>query len=98
MYSSSSMTDTGKLYQLCNLIQLHNVVNHPKNNFTTCEEFYFCITETHIFAAALEVFKMQDVDGTPSSELFTDGSSDLDSFERRNVKMLAITNLVSINL
>jgi len=95
MYSSSSMTDGGMLYQLHNLNQCRNVVNHPKNSFTACEDFFLLITEAHVVAAALEVFKMSDIEGTPSNELFPDGSYDLDSFERRNVMMLAIANLVN---
>ncbi len=56
---------------------------------------FFLVTEAHIIAAALEVFNVQDVEGTPSSELFPDGSSHLHSFERRNVMMLAIAKLIN---
>ena len=70
------------------------MVSQPKNSFTPCEDFFLLLAEAHIVAAALKVFKMSSVDSTPCTTLFPEGSSDLDSLQRRNVLMLAVNDIV----
>jgi len=86
--------DGGTLYQLRNLINRRNVVSDPSNNVTACEDFFLMVVEAHILSAAMKVFEMKSVEDTPVRRLFPDGSSDLDSLQRRNIMILAIDEVL----
>ena len=45
-------------------------------------------------AAGMELFEMESLTDTPSKKFFPDGSSDLDSLQRRNILLLATRQLV----
>ena len=74
------------MYQLRNLVNRHNIVTNPKENEAACEDFMITVTEAQILAAAMEIFEMDSLSGTPSGEL--------DSLQRRNIFILATRQLV----
>ena len=82
------------MYQLRNLINRRNVVNNPKQNEAACEDFMITVTEAHILSAAMTLFKMESLTDVPDKSFFPEGSSDLDSLQRRNIFMLATLHLV----
>ena len=86
--------DGGTMYQLRNLVNRRNVVNDPKENEAACEDFMVTVTEAHILAAAMEMFDMDSLTDTPSTKFFPEGSSELDSLQRRNILLLATRQLV----
>ena len=54
------------------------------------------MTEAHIIAAVMTVFRMKSIDDEPPlSELFPKGCKSLDPEQRRSVMMLAITQVVN---
>ena len=75
------------MYQLRNLVNRHNIVTNPKENEAACEDFMITVTEAQILAAAaMEIFEIDSLSGTPSGEL--------DSLQRRNIFILATRQLV----
>lgn len=82
------------MYQLRNLVNRRNVVNNPKENEAACEDFMVTVTEAHILAAALEMFEMDSLTSAPSTKFFSEGSSELDSLQRRNILLLATQQFV----
>ena len=94
LYSGSSAMDGGTMYQLRNLVNRRNVVNDPKANEAACEDFMLTVTEAHILASAMELFEMETLTDSPSKQFFPDGSTELDSLQRRNILFLAIEQLV----
>ena len=49
------------VYQLCNFINRHNVVNSPNENKVACEDLMITVTEVHILAAAMEILGLGPV-------------------------------------
>ncbi len=86
--------DGGTLVQLRNVINRRNVKKHPSDNMTACEDFFLLVVEVHILTAAMTVFGMRSVDDQPSSVFFPEGSSELDTLQRRNILMLAVRKVV----
>lgn len=82
------------MYQLRNLVNRRNVVSNPKNAEAACEDFMLTITEAHILTCAMELFEMETLTDIPSKRFFSDGSSELDSLQRRNILLLATKALV----
>lgn len=93
-FSYSSRMDGGTLYQLRNLINRRNVVQDPTSNVTACEDFFFLVVEAHILCATMTYFEMASVEDMPRRSFFPEGSSQLDSSQRRNVLILAIEELL----
>jgi L1 cell adhesion molecule like protein len=69
-------------------------VSDPKDNEAACEDFMITVTDAHVLACAMEFFGMDSLTDTPSTKFFPDGSSELDSLQRRNVLLLAAEQLV----
>ena len=65
-----SGVDEGSIYQLRNLINRRNIVKNPTDDVSASEDFFLCITEAHVLAAAMSLFEMETFDDTPSHELF----------------------------
>ena len=68
-YNVDSAREHSTLNQLRNLINRKNVVNKPKSNFNTCDDFFEVIITAHILAAAIEVLGMKNLGDTPSEEI-----------------------------
>ena len=86
--------DGGTMYQLWNLVNRRNVVSDPKDNEAACEDFMLTVTDAYILASAMELFEMETLADTPSKKFFPNGSSELDSLQRRNILLLATKQLV----
>jgi hypothetical protein len=86
--------DRGTLYQLQKLINRRNVVKEPSKSVAPCEEFFLLVVETHVMAAAMQLFEMSSLDDTPCTTLFPDGCADQTSLERRRLLMVALRELV----
>ena len=71
------------MYQLRNLVNRRNVVSDLKDNEAACEDFMITVTDAHVHAYATELLKF-----------FPDGSSELDSLQRRDILLLAPEHLV----
>ena len=82
------------MYQLRNLVNRRNVVSDPKDNEAACEDFMITVTDVHVLACAMELFEMNTLTDRPSNKFFPDGSSELDSLQRRNILLLAAEQLV----
>jgi len=59
-----------------------------------CEDFFVLVVESHILVAAMPVFQMSTVDGEPSSSLFPEGSSELNSMQRHKILPLAVETVL----
>ena len=59
--------DGGTLYQLRNVINRRNVVQHPKDNMNAYEEFFLLVAEAHILSAAMTTFEMSSATDIPSN-------------------------------
>ena len=94
LYSGSSVMDCGTMYQLRNLVNRRNVVSDPKDNEAACEDFMITVTDAHVLACAMELFEMDTLTDVPSNKFFPDGSSELDSLQRRDILLLAAEHLV----
>ena len=72
------------MYQLRNLVNRRNAVSDSKDNNAACED----VTDAHILACTMELFVMDTSTDVPSNKFFPDGSSELDSLQRRNILLL----------
>ena len=70
------------------------MVKEPSKSVAPCEEFFLLVVETHVVAAAMQLFEMSSLDDTPCTTLFPDGCADLTSLERRRLLMVALRELV----
>lgn len=86
--------DGGTLYQLRNILNRRDVVQHPKDNMNACEEFFLLATEAHILSAAMTTFEMSSATDIPSKSFFPDESSQLSSLERRKLLLQATEQVV----
>ncbi len=66
----------------------------PSDDVNACEDFFLNATEGHILAAAMQVFAMSSLDGTPWATLFAEESSAFDPLNRRNVMIQAVLEVV----
>ena len=85
--------DCGTLYQLQKLINRRNVVKEPSRSVAPCEEFFLLVVEAHILAAAMQMFRMESLDDTPSEEFFPNESLQRDSVQRRRTLIDALHKL-----
>jgi len=85
--------DGGTLYQLKMLVNRRNVVKDPSKSVAPCEEFFLLVVETHILAAAMQLFGMSSLEDKPSVQFFPEGSSELNAQQRRQLLMLALREL-----
>ena len=70
-------------------------MNDPTKDMNACEDFFSLVVEAHILAAAMATFKMSSVNDEPDcSSLFPEGSSELNSMQRRNVLLLAVETVL----
>ena len=83
----------GTLYQLQKLINRRNVVKEPSRSVAPCEEFFLLVVEAHILAAAMQMFRMESLDDTPSEEFFPNESLQRDSVQRRRTLIDALHKL-----
>jgi len=81
------------LYQLKMLVNRRNVVKDPSKSVAPCEEFFLLVVETHILAAAMQLFGMSSLEDKPSVQFFPEGSSELNAQQRRQLLMLALKEL-----
>ena len=77
--------DGSTMYQLRNLINRRNVVSSPHDGVSACEDFFITVIESHIIAAALNVFGMENVDSVPSLNYFPEGCVNFDSLKQRQL-------------
>ena len=74
LYSSSSLTEGGTLYQLHTLINRRNITADPSKNVDACEDFIETVLHAYILSAAMESFEMASIDDTlQGSTLFPEG-------------------------
>ncbi len=59
-----------------------------------CEDFFLLVTEGHILTAAMTVFGMESTEDSPSTAFCPEGSSALDSLERRSILQTATRKVV----
>ena len=85
--------DCGTLYQLQKLINRRNVVKEPSRSVAPCEEFFLLVVEAHILAAAMQMFRMESLDDTPSEEFFPNESLQRDSVQQRRTLIDALHKL-----
>ena len=83
----------GGTYQLKMLVNRRNVVKDPSKSVTPCEEFFLLVVETHILAAAMQLFGMSSLEDKPSVQFFPEGSSELNAQQRHQLLMLALRDL-----
>ena len=57
--------DRRTLYQLRNVINRRNVVQHPKDNMNASKDFFLLVTEAHILSAAMTTFEMSSATDIP---------------------------------
>ena len=72
LYKCTSSQDGGTLFQLRNLINRRNVVKIVKNDMNATEDFFKDVGISHIVAAALSFFNMENIKSTPKHPLLTD--------------------------
>ena len=75
------------------MINRRNVVKDPSKSVSPCEEFFQLVVEAHVLTAAMQLFGMTSVNDTPSSTFFPEGSSRLDSLQRRRILMNGLHEL-----
>ena len=85
--------DCGTLYQLQKLINRRNIVKEPSRSVAPCEEFFLLVVEAHILAAAMQMFRMESLDDTPSEEFFPNESLQRNSVQRRRTLSDALYKL-----
>ena len=66
---ATSGSDHGTLYQLRNLVQRRNVGKQSKKNFNAHQDFFNVVLTSHILAAAMEMFGMDDLEDEPCESL-----------------------------
>ena len=88
----------GGTYQLKILVNHRNVVKDPSKSVTPYEEFFLLVVETHILAAAMELFGMSSLEDKPSVQFFPEGSSKLNVQQRHQLLMLALRDLTKFFL
>ena len=81
------------MYQLKMLVNRRNVVKDPSKSVAPCEGFFLLVVETHILAAAMQLFGMSSLEDKPSVQFFPEGSSELNAQQRRQLLMLALREL-----
>jgi len=54
------------------------------------------VVETHILAAAMQLFGMSSLEDKPSVQFFPEGSSELNAQQRRKLLMLALRELMKV--
>ena len=69
LYKATSGSDHGTLYQLRNLIQRRNVGKQPKKDFNAHHDFFNVVLTSHILAAAMEMFGMDNLEDEPCEGL-----------------------------
>ena len=86
--------DGSTMYQLRNLINRRNVVSSPHDSVSACEDFFITVVESHIIAAALNVFGMENVDSVPSLNYFPEGCVNFDSLKQCQLLMVQLMPLL----
>ncbi len=81
--------DGGTPVQLRNLINKRNVIKDP-SDMKACKDFFSLVEEAYIVSAALTIFEMQNVEDTPSTTFFPEGSLELDSLQRLTTLLTAV--------
>ena len=85
LYSCSSSSDHGTLYQLRNLINRRNVVVDPKRDVNACEDFFVLTVKCHIIAAVMKELQMNSLDDIPSDDVVPEDTWLLPDDEKERV-------------
>ena len=85
MYKSTSASDVGTIFQLCNLINRKNIGNKPSKDVNAFEDFFHLIVESHVLAAAMEFLGMESIDDKPAADIFPPTVWMLSQEERRAI-------------
>ena len=70
LFSPDSFCDKGTLKQLVNLINRPKITSKVKQNFTAVQDFFSVILDSHITAAALQLFGMKSPTDDPTLHCF----------------------------
>ena len=85
LYSCSSSSDHGTLYQLRNLINRRNVVVDPKRDVNACEDFFVLTVKCYIIAAVMKELQMNSLDDIPSDDVVPEDTWLLPDDEKERV-------------
>ena len=85
LYKATSGSDHGTLYQLRNLVQRRNIGKQPKKDFNAHHDFFNVVLTSHILAAAMEVFGMDNLEDEPCEGLVPPGMDTMPKEEREEV-------------
>ena len=101
LYRATSGSDHGTLYQLRNLVQQRNVGKQPKKDFNAHHDFFNVVLTSHISAAALEMFGMDDLEDEPCEGLVPPYIDTMPKEEREEVLQylvgLIVDSYIDIN-
>ena len=70
MYKAASAKDLGTIFQLRNVINRKNIGKKPKKDVNAHEDYFQQVVESHVLAAAMEFFGMDDIENDPNAEIF----------------------------
>lgn len=70
MYKVASAKDLGTIFQLRNVINRKNIGKKPKKDVNAHEDFFQQVVESHVLAAAMEFFGMDNIEDDPNAEIF----------------------------
>ena len=91
----------GTLYQLRNLVQRRNVRKQPKKDFNDHHDYFNVVVTSHILAAAMEGFGMENLEDEPRDGLVPPDSDSMTKAERKEILQylvrLIIDSYVDIN-
>jgi hypothetical protein len=101
LYKATSESDHGTLYQLRNLLQRRNVGKKPKKGFNAHHDFFNVVLTSHILAAAMEMFGMDNLEDEPCEGLVPLGIDTMPKEEREEVLQylvgLIVDSYIDIN-
>ena len=70
------------------------MVSSPNDSVSACKDFFTTVVESHVIAAALNVFGMENADSIPSLNFFPEGCFNFDSLKQRQVLVDAACAIV----
>ena len=85
LYRPTTGSDHGTLYQLRNLVQRRNVGKQPKKDFNAHHDFFNVVVTSHILAAAMEVFGMENLEDEPCDGLVPPDIDSMTKAERKEI-------------
>ena len=82
------------MFQLRNLVNRRNVKKDPSDDVNASEDFFTAILDGHILSAAMEVFKMDSLDGEPCVDFFPQDVFELDTEQKKDILATAVRKIV----